>query len=209
MDANKIIEEIISLDSQISELRDKFDELPEEARAQALSGFYEKARTDIGETDPLSIGLIRATDMICGLDDNAATILALGLDHPNADVRQLAGEALISIAEDGLDEIVPAIDAALKSGSPASEEMPFILAMIDDPAATEHITRFLDMDDLDTVVAAIESLAETRDPAAIPALKSLTEDTRTITLDAGDGDPEEMTIGRLAAEAIEMIDSED
>ena len=152
---------------------------------------------------------IRATDMICGLDDNAATILALGLDHSNADVRQLAGEALISIAEDGLDEIVPAIDAALKSGSPASEEMPFILAMIEDPAATEHITRFLDMDDLDTVVAAIESLAETRDPAAIPALKSLTEDTRTITLDAGDGDPEEMTIGRLAAEAIEMIDLED
>lgn len=209
MDARKIIEEVISLDDRISRLRDEFDKLPREDRAAALVELFDRERKAIGADGDITIGVVRATDMVCGLEEGAAAILAEGLKHGNPDVRQLAGEAIMGLAEDGLDEIAPAIDAALEAGPPASEEMPFILAMIDDPGVTEHITRFLDLDDADSVVAGIEALAETRDPVAIPALDSLSSDPRTISLEAGDGDQEEMTIGKLALEAIEIVESEE
>jgi len=208
MEARKIIDQVIALDTQIAQLRDRFDELPEDVRAKALTTFYEGARAEVGADDPVSLALVRATDMICALDDAAAAILAKGLDHPSVDVRQLTGEALLSLAEDGVEIITPAIEHALKAGCPAAEEMPFILAMVDDPAAPEHITRFLDLDQLDAVVAGIEALAEARDPGTIPALQSLTKDPRKVEVDAGDGTVEKITVGKLAVEAIELIEAE-
>ncbi len=207
MDAKKLLNDIFDLDNQISDLRDKFEDLPNADRTAALKDFFVATSTAVGATDPLPMTLVRATDMICGLEDNAAAVLVIGMQHPNSDVRQLAGEGLLSIGEDNLKTILPAVDAALEAGSPAAEEMPFVLTMIEDPAVTEHISRFLKSDDADVVCAAMEAMAEVGDPAVIPALQALVGDKRTVAMDDGSGDT--LSLGNLAGEAIELLEAQE
>jgi HEAT repeat protein len=206
MDAKALVDEIVELDQQIAELRDRFEGLPTEQRTATLAELFARSLGDTGPDSPVPLALVRATDLVFGLEDAAAGILAPALDHPNSDVRHLAGEALIGLAEDGVQLIVPAVDHALGSEGSAAEEMPFILALVEDAEAPRQIERFLAHEQADPVAAAIEALADVCDPSSVEALERLIEDQRTVSLDGGEDAASEITIGALAGEAIDMIE---
>jgi hypothetical protein len=210
MTAKEIINEIVGLDSKISDLRNQFEDLPVGERIATLSAMCDEARSATGPLDRVPVVLIRATDMVCTLEKDAALILSKGLEHTNMDIRQLSGEALLAIGDGDVAEILPAVDNALKAGGSAAQEMPFILALMDDPGVSEQIVRFLDLDDTDAVVAAIEALAELGDPDTIPALSKLVNDKRAVTIEGEDEENlQDWTVGTLAQEAMEMIGVEE
>ena len=210
MSAKEIINEIVGLDKKISDLMDRFEDLPVEERITALSTMCDEARKSTGEQDRVPMLLVRATDMVCTLEKDAALILSKGLEHPNMDIRQLSGEALLAIGDGDVAEILPAVDHAIEAGGHAAQEMPFILALVDDTDVSGQIVRFLDLDDTDAVVAAIEALAELGDPDTIPALSKLVDDKRAVTIEGEDDENLlDWTVGKLAAEAVEMIGVEE
>ncbi len=60
----------------------------------------------------------------------------------------------------------------------------------------------------DAVAAGIEVLAEIGDPQAVKLLEPLVDDTRVVELaDDGGEDTSEASIGELASEAIELLQS--
>ena len=209
MSAKKLLADIIELDSKIAELRDAFDGCEGADQAAALTEVLDRELAAVGEEDPVTIALVRATDMTIPLAERGAKLLARGLAHGNPDVRRLAGEALLGIAEDGFARIRPAIDFALGAGCPAAEEMPFLLAMTEDADTSKTIAEFLKCADPDAVAAAIEALADFGDPASVPALRALSEDKRIVAVEGEGEDLHEWTIGELAVEAIEMIEEEE
>lgn len=213
MSAKKLLADIIELDSRIADLRDAFDERPEDEQVGALAEVFDRELAAIGDGDPVTIPLVRAADMAVPLRGRGAALLAGGLAHGNPDVRGLAGETLLGIAEDGLAHIRPAVDHALRAGRPAAEEMPFILAATEEPDTSKTIEEFLGSADADVVAAAIEALADVGDPSSVPALRALIKDKREVAIEGEDGEEGEglrkWTIGELAEEAIEMIEEEE
>jgi HEAT repeat protein len=211
MSAKKLLAEIIELDSKIAEIRDAFEELKETEQTEALEEVLGRELAAIGVEDPVSIALARTADMAIPLEERGAKLLARGLSHGNPDVRRLAGEALLGIAEEGLALIRPAVDHALRTGCPAAEEMPFLLAMVEDADTPKTIAEFLKSADPDAVAAAIEALADFGDPSSVPALRALIDDKRVVAVEGeeeGEG-LHEWTIGDLAGQAIEMIEEEE
>jgi len=212
MNAQQILDEIIALDARIIDLRDRFDELDEGSRTEALETLCSDLREHTGAMDPVPMPLIRATDMVCGLS-KGASIIGQGMSHPNPDIRELCGQSLITISEESIDAILPAIDMAIEEAGTAALEMPFVLTYIDDPTVTGQILRFLKVKTPEVVAAAIEALAEIRDPESLPALRELIDDEREVAIEDEDGDDhdEEQTIsiGVLAKEAISLIESDE
>jgi HEAT repeat protein len=204
MGAKEIIDEITTLDERIAELRGQLDGAPVAELKQALAAQLEGALQGLGETDPLPLKLVRATDLACGLDEGAAALLAAGLDSKNPDARQLTGEALLSLTDEGVDPILPAVEHALATGGTAAEEMPFILAMVDDAEAPRQIERFLPHADPEVVASAVEALADTGDRESLAALEALADDGRPVSMDGGQGDAS-VSLGQLVKEAIEVI----
>jgi HEAT repeat protein len=211
MSAKKILSSIIELDTKIADLRDEFDGCDPAEQLKELDEVFARELKAIGEDDPCTIAAVRTTDMLVPLGEGGAKVLAQGLTHTNPDVRSLAGEALLGIAEDGLEAIRPAISFALGAGCPAAEEMPFLLAMLDHEDVPKAIAEFLKSADPHVVSAAIEALADFGDPASVPALKALLKDKRVVAVEGEDEGEEvkEWTIGELAGEAIEMIEEEE
>ena len=209
MSAKKILSDIIELDAKIAQLRDAFDACEEAEQIRAVEEVLGRELQAIGAEDPVTIPAVRATDMLVPLGEGGAKALAPGLAHANPDVRRLVGEALLGVAEDGLAAIRPAVDFALRAGAPAAEEMPFLLAMVEDGDTPKAIAEFLKCTDVDAVAAAIEALADVGDPASVPALKALVGDQRKVKVEGEDEELQEWTLGDLAAEAIEMIEEEE
>ena len=208
MNAKKLLSDIIELDSKIADLRDAFDECAEREQDQALAEVLDRELKAAGDGDPVSIPLVRAADMAIPLGERGARLLARGLAHGNPDVRRLAGEALLGIAEDGFALIRPAVDFALGAGCPAAEEMPFLLAATEDDDAPKAIAEFLKGAEPDAVAAAVEALADFGDPESVPALEALLDDKRVVAVEGDGEDLREWTIGELARDAIEMIEDE-
>jgi hypothetical protein len=210
MGAREIIDDIIGLDDRIAQLRAELDSLPQQELESALTQQLGAVLRRTGEDDPLPLSLVRLVDLTCGLEHGAPQILKVGLDSGNPDVRQLFGEALLTLTETGVDPIMPAVEHALESGGAAAEEMPFILAMIDDTAVPRIIERFLASDDPEIVASAIEALADSGDRDSLGKLEQLADDDRTVSLDGGHGDAT-VSLGQLAKEAMEAIatDEED
>lgn len=207
MNASTILSEILALDAKIMQMQDDFDTQPESDKNTALVKLATKLLKDTGENAPVPIPMIRVAEMICTLNDGPSQ-LANGLSHPNEDVRHLFGEAIISLGtEDGVQTIVPAIEYALEKKGKAAMEMPFILAWIDDPSVSEYIQKFLKLKDTEIVYAAIEACASVSDADSIPSLQELIDDPREIAVEDDDDDEQPVTIGMLAKEAIELIES--
>jgi HEAT repeat protein len=205
MSARQTIQEIIGLDEQIASLRDKFEQYPKTDQEEVLIESYKKMHDQIGENDTLPFGLVRITEMLINYDSVAvAKLLGVGLGHPNPDVRLLSGDAMLHLAEAGLERIMPAVEDSLKESGLAAEEMPFLLTDIDDPEIPRVLERFLDQEDADIVASAIEAIAEYSDPSSIPALEELTGDTRPVSVE-DNSDLTDWTVGRLAEEAIDML----
>jgi HEAT repeat protein len=145
-----------------------------------------------------------------GADVADALIEVLDSEHPEA--RNEAGEQLQGLAFDRFKEVAEAVERALvrlsPTGSHALVELPYVLVEVPEPGVVPLLSRFLKHGDPDAVAAAIEALVEVGDPAAVGALNALVDDPRTSIL--GEEDQEsEVTIGELAAEAIELLEQID
>jgi HEAT repeat protein len=138
-----------------------------------------------------------------------ALIDVLSSEHPEA--RRAAGEELEGLAYERFKEVAGGVERALKRlpiGSPALPELPYLLSEIPEPGVLRLLGQFLNHADPDAVAAAIESIAEIGDPSAIKLLEPLTADERTVELADDGGDAtSEASIGELASEAIELLQS--
>ena len=138
-----------------------------------------------------------------------AIIDVLSSEHPEA--RRAAGEELEGLAFERFKEVAGGVERALKRlpvGSPALPELPYILAEVPEPGVTKLLGLFLAHKDPDAVAAAIETLAELGDPGAIRLLEPLAHDDRTVErADDGGETTSQATIGELANEAIELLQS--
>jgi HEAT repeat protein len=130
------------------------------------------------------------------------------LDEEDLTARTEAGESLLELAYERYKEVAASIEARLAKNheGPSMEELPFILTEVFDPDPVPLVARFLAHPKADVVGAAIEALATYGDPAAVPKLRPLARDTRTLIVPDLEGG--EATIGELASEAIASLSPE-
>ena len=82
-----------------------------------------------------------------------------------------------------------------------------LLAEIPEPGVLKLLGRFLKSEEPDVVASAIEALAQTAEPDGIPLLTPLTKDKRVVSMEDGEGDEATVTLGELAKEAIDLLQS--
>lgn len=157
------------------------------------------------------VRLVRLADL-CAQVPGPAMVDALIaiLDHPSAQVRVEAGEALRDVAYERFKEVARGIERALDSDriGLAMQELPFVLTEIQEPDPVPLMLRFLQHADGNVVGAAIEALVDYGDPAAIPHLRRLVDDRREARLEELDDEP--VPLGELARQALEeLADDED
>ena len=173
MSARETIQEIIDLDERIAQLRDKFEQFQTEEQEAVLIEAYRKMRDALGENDVLPFGMVRITEMLINYHNPpVAKLLGAGIGHANPDVRLLSGDALLHLAENGLAAILPAVEDVLAAGGLGAEEMPYLLADVEDPETPGVLERFLAQEDGDIVASAIEAIAEYGDSSSVPALEA-------------------------------------
>lgn len=210
MPAKDTLNKIIQLDEEIAKEREKFEAFPEQEQEDVLVKYFKRILEEHGEADPVEVGAIRVAEMLLARGtEGAVRWLGNGLGHSNPDIRLLSGDALLHLAGDGLDRIMPAVEDALEKGGLRAEEMPFLLTDVDNPDVPRLLERFLDMESADVVASAIEALAEYGDGSCIPSLKRLVEDKRSISVEDNDVEKDDYTIGQLAKDAIDMLEEEE
>jgi HEAT repeat protein len=165
---------------------------------------------DDKNADEVALRLVRISGLLNEVEGPAAVDLLIDIlacEEPEA--RHAAGEALEDIAFDRFKEVALGIERALDRlpvGSPALEELPYLLAEVAEPGSLKLLGRFLQHKDADAVAAAIEALAELGDPSARPMLKALEKDSRQVQLDEEEeSDSPRVTLGDLAVEAGEIL----
>lgn len=121
-------------------------------------------------------------------------------------VRVAAGEALRDLGYERYAELARGIERALdrKADGLAMSELPWVLAEIAEPSALALIRRFLDQPSAEVVAAAIEALAQLRDPESISDLERFLNDSRVVTIEDFE-DETKTTLGELAADALEIL----
>jgi HEAT repeat protein len=207
MSAQSLIEQIVELDKKTASLREQFESEPVEEREKILTSLFKEHLAELGDRDPVSVDLVRVTEMLCHVpSDSVPETLTSGLGHKNPEARLLTGDALLHIAADEIDRIMPAVETILDDGGIAAEELPFLLTDVDDPAVCDVICRFLDSPNAEIARSAIEALVDLGDPDAASRLELLVDDARGIS---GDDSEETLTIGQLAREAMGILAEED
>ena len=194
-------------------VREAHDELVS-AEPSRLLPILENATREALDLDELdedesSLRLVRVAAVLGEMPGGRAVDLLvdiLGCDEPEA--RHAAGEALAALAWDRFKEVALGVERALErlpDGNPALSELPYLLAELPEPGAMKLLTRFLAHRDADAVAAAVEALAETGDPAALPLLDPLAADPRKVQLEDEGGTQGQATIAELVAEARALL----
>jgi HEAT repeat protein len=172
-----------------------------------LRAAVEEAR-GVHDEDERTLRLVRIA-ALCGEWEGGDVvdllIDLLGSEEPEA--RHTAGEALQELAFERFKEVALGVERALERlpvGDAALGELPYLLAEVGEPSAVKLVGKFLQHRDADAVAAAIESLMELGDPAAVPWLGKLVGDPREVVLE-GDDDGERITLGELAEEAQDLL----
>jgi HEAT repeat protein len=190
----RLHDEIVATDS-----REKLDVL---ARA-VKDGLAEK------KEDEQSLKLARLAGVLGEMTgDRIVDLLIDILGAASGEARYTAGEALTELAFDRFKEVALGIERALDrlpQGSPALGELPFVLLEVPEPGVTKLLEKFLASKDPDAVAAAIEASAELGDPALAKTLDKLRDDKRAVEMEDDEGEVERVTIGKLAAEAHELL----
>jgi hypothetical protein len=121
-------------------------------------------------------------------------------------VRVAAGEALRDLGYERYAEVARGIERALDRNAEglAMSELPWVLAEIAEPSALPLIRRFLDHPSSDVAAAAIEALAQLRDPEALRDLQRFVGDPRVVIIEDFE-DETKTTLGELAEDALEML----
>jgi HEAT repeat protein len=132
----------------------------------------------------------------------------LGSEWPEA--RDAAGQELEGLAYDRFKEVAQGVERALKrlpSGSPALQELPYILSEIPEPGVSKLLVEFLQHEDAEAVAAALTVAVEMGDGSLAKHVKKLLGDKRVAEI-ADESDEEELqtvTLGELAEEALEVL----
>jgi HEAT repeat protein len=191
-------------------LHDELSGLPSDALLDVLEGALAAAVKESRE-DEASLRLVRIAGLLGELEGPRAVDLlidVLASEHPEA--RSAAGRELEELAFDRFKEVAKGVERALKrlpAGSPALPEIPYILAEIPEPGVMKLLGQFLAHADPDAVAASIEAMVELGDPAAIKLIAPLAGDKRTVELadDEAEDESAEVTLGELAAEAVDIL----
>ena len=197
-------------------VRQAHDELvdPDAPFLSVLIDLLEKATREALDLDELdedesSLRLVRIAALLGEMQGARVVdllIQILGSDEPEA--RHAAGEALSGLAWDRFKDVALGVERALERlphGNPAFSELPYLLAEIPEPGVLKLLARFLAHRDPDAVAAAIESLVEIGDPAALPLLDPLLTDERKVQLEDEGGTEGDATIAELVAEARTLL----
>lgn len=210
---DRTLSELFDAERNVRRLHDELSSSPPNELLDALTVALAAALQEPNE-DEASLRLVRIAALLGEQEGPRvldALIDVLSSDHPEA--RRAAGEEIEGLAFERFKEVASGVERALKRlpvGSPALPELPYILAEVPEPGVVKLLGQFLTHRDPDAVAAAIEAIAELGDPAAITLLEPLTEDTRTVELaDDGSDATSEASIGELATEAIELLQSFD
>lgn len=208
---DRTLNELFDAERNVRRLHDELSSLPPSDLLDALSASLAAALRESNEEEA-SLRLVRIAALLGEQEGPRvldALIDVLSSDHPEA--RRAAGEELEALAFERFKDVAGGIERALKRlpvGSPALPELPYILAEVPEPGVLKLLGQFLSHADPDAVAAAIEALAELGDPAAIKLLEPLAHDTRTVELaEDGSDATSEATLGELAGEAIELLQS--
>jgi HEAT repeat protein len=205
------LSELFDAERNVRRLHDELSTLPTNQLLDTLSGALSAALREPSEEEA-SLRLTRIAALLGEHEGPRvvdALIDVLSSDHPEA--RRAAGEELEGLAYERFKEVAGGVERALKrlpAGSPALPELPYILAEIPEPGVLRLLGQFLAHADPDAVAAGIEAIAELGDPEAIKLLEPLRHDERTVELADDGGDAtSEASIGELAGEAIELLQS--
>ncbi len=202
--AKDTFNEIIQVIQRTAELMETFGEADKEEREAVLSAYFSEALDSVGEKDDPPLPLIHTAEMLIDLaTPKAAKLLGQGLCHPSLEIRILSGNALMHLAEEGLRAIQPAVDFVLEKGGVGAEEMPFILAEVDDAEVPRLLARFLASAEADVVASALEAVVECGDPESVADVEKLVGDSREVLVE--EGEAEKTTIGQLAEDARDLL----
>lgn len=206
---DQTLEKLFDAERTARRLHDELADHPEDVMLDVLADALAAAVKETREEEA-TLRLVRIAGLLGELDGPRVVdglIDVLGTDHPEA--RATAGEHLEDLAFERFKEVALGVERAIKRlpvGSPALPELPYVLMEVPEPGVAKLLAMFLQHEDADAVAAAIEVLTEMGDPAAAKLLEPLTNDSRTVELDDGSGvATEEITIGELASESLELL----
>ncbi len=155
-----------------------------------------------------AIRLVSAARLLGELDGgDVVDALIDVLDSDIPDARSEAGEQLQGLAYDRFKEVALGVERALVrlgEGSAALVELPYLLVDIPEGGVVKLLGMFLQHADPDAVAAAIETLVILGDASVTKLLLPLQGDKR-ISVIGEDEEQNEVTVGELAIEAIELL----
>ncbi|MFO0758872.1 MAG: hypothetical protein U0359_20435 [Byssovorax sp.] len=206
---DRSLSELFDAERAVRRLHDALASLPAAQLTDALTDALKAANKEPNE-DESALRLVRIAALL-GEHEGPRVVDALidilASEHPEA--RKAAGDELEEMAFERFKDVASGVERALKRlpiGSPALPELPYLLAELPEPGVMKLLGLFLAHKDPEAVAAAIESLVEIGDPAGARLLAPLKNDDRTVELaDEGDEAASEVTIGELAAEALELL----
>jgi HEAT repeat protein len=157
-----------------------------------------------------ALRLVRIASLLQDIEGDAScdTLVDI-LDGEWPEARLAAGEALEAKLFDRFKEVAMAIERALArlpEDSIALRELPYLIGEVAEPSSLKLLAKFLAHADSEVVSSAIEAMVEMNDPDAIALLKPLQKDRRRVTLE-DDEEGEEVTLGELATEACEQLET--
>ncbi|MFW5740292.1 MAG: hypothetical protein ACOC1F_07995 [Myxococcota bacterium] len=162
------------------------------------------------DADESALRLVCLTRVLRSIPGPGAVDLLIDiLGDDSEEARQGAGVVLEDVAYDRLGEFRKGVERALRrlpAGNMALCELPFVILGLGDADIYGMLQPFLSHADPEAVAAAIEAYVEYADPQAIGLLEPLQDDSRPVQVeDESTGDAEQMTVGDLAADAIDAL----
>jgi len=207
-----IIERLQRAEEDVRRLQDELIDSANNERKDTLASLKEAVLEGLGEGEGVeaAIALVPLAEVLGELEGpEVCDLLVDLLSAEEPEVRFVAGRALQDLAFDRFKEVAEATERAVKrlpTASHALRELPFVIAEVAEPGAPRILKGYLAHADAEVVASAIEALASIGDPAAVPELRKLTSDPRTVQIDDDQGEAQ-ASIGALAQEAISMISS--
>ncbi len=203
------LEGLFTAERKVRELHDALAQTPKDALLEVLAPAIAEA-SKLEDEAEASLRLVRIAGVLGEVEGPRAMdalVDILATEHPEA--RHAAGEAIEEAAYDRFKEVAQGVERALArlpEGSPALPELPYILMEVPEPGVIKLLEKFLAHKDADAVAAAIEVAADMGDPVLVRHLQKLQDDKRTVEMAEEDSEePAEVTIGELAAEAIDLL----
>lgn len=210
-DIDAKIEKLQRAEEEVRRLQDELIEAAETTRPALIAALREAVTVGLGtgEGPEAAAELVPIAEVLGELDGPEVCDLLidlLGSEEP--EVRFTAGRALQDLAFDRFKEVAEAAERAIKRlpvNNQALRELPYVVAEVGEPGVPRILRGYLASPDAEVVSAAIEALAALGDPAAIPELRKLSRDARTVQIDDDESDAQ-ASIGTLSQEAIAMIE---